>query len=78
MAFGVPVMVTVPVVPEQIVLALMVAVGAGVTVIVAHAVTVCVQDGVPAELTLTKQYTEFAVKTGEVIVAVPEAFKTTD
>ena len=54
-AFGVPVKVTVALCPEQIlVLALMLTVGKGLTVMVMEPVSGVVQLGVPAEATLTK------------------------
>ena len=65
-------------VPEQIVLAVIVAVGKGLTVTVAVPFTARVQAGVVFEVTSTKEYVESTVKTGVVTTAVPPEFKTTD
>ena len=53
-AFGVPVKLTVPVVPEQIVFAVTLAVGKALTVIVTLPLAVLLQTGVVALATLTK------------------------
>ena len=75
-AFGVPVKVTVADCPGQIVvLAEMVTVGGGMTVITTVPVTGRVQAGVPPEVMLTRLNTVVAVYV-LVIVAVPAAFKT--
>ena len=64
---------TVPVVPEQIVFAVTLAVGKAFTVIVTLPLAVLLQTGVVALATLTKLYVEFAVNTGVVTLAFPVA-----
>ena len=58
-------------------LAVIVAVGKGLTVTVAVPLTARVQAGVVFDVTSTNEYVESIVKIGVVTTAVPAAFKTT-